>query len=173
MGISLFADQDTLEPLALFVRANFARYAYMVDGRHVHEKPARQRDMAGNPGALLRDGFLGDLNQDLLAFFKELANGGHGGALNVSARVHATFLEAAAPSTALCGSTALRPLLEPGGGSRSADLGAVGKIFVLAFGFRILFGCRTFLDISLSSLNRVRSFAFVFNIAWAGALFYV
>ena len=46
----------------------------MVDGRHVHQKTSRERDVAGYAGTLLADGFLGNLHQDLLSFLEQIGN---------------------------------------------------------------------------------------------------
>src|ERR1700690_2745667 len=46
----------------------------MVHRRHEHQKPSRQRDVAGDARALFPDRFLGDLNQNLLSFFQQFAD---------------------------------------------------------------------------------------------------
>ena len=94
--VSFFADQDALEALALLVRADLARYANMIDRRHIHQKAARQRNVAGDARAFLGDWLFRDLNQDLLAFLEQLADCRHGSALNISTCVYAALLEAAA-----------------------------------------------------------------------------
>ena len=55
-------------------------------GRHVHQITSRQRDMAGNTRALLRDRLLGDLYQDFLAFLEQVADGRHRGTIAAVAR---------------------------------------------------------------------------------------
>src|SRR5699024_4904030 len=54
--------EDGLEPTAFGVR-ELAGDAGGVPVRHVDEEPAGQRDLRGQPGALLPDGVLGDLHQ--------------------------------------------------------------------------------------------------------------
>src|SRR5205814_6128090 len=56
-----------------------ARDAGMVHGRHVDEKASGQRDVTGDARALLADRFLGDLNQDFLSFFQQIADQGYVG----------------------------------------------------------------------------------------------
>ena len=69
-----FAHHDPLEPLAFLVGRNLAGNSRMVDGRHVHQKTSRERDVAGYAGTLLADGFLGNLHQDLLSFLEQIGN---------------------------------------------------------------------------------------------------
>ncbi len=52
------------------------RDADVIDRGQVHDVAAGQRDVAGAPGALGADGLLGDLDDDLLAFADDLADGG-------------------------------------------------------------------------------------------------
>ena len=55
--------EDGLEPLALGVR-QLAGDAGGPAARHVHEEPAGQGDLSGQPGALVPDRILGHLRQD-------------------------------------------------------------------------------------------------------------
>src|ERR1700719_1904394 len=50
----------------------------MLERRHVDHVPARKRNVGRNPRALLPQWLLGDLHDDLLAFFQELADGRRG-----------------------------------------------------------------------------------------------
>src|SRR5580658_4513320 len=69
-----FAEDDALQALALFLGGNFARNAGVVHRRHVDQEAAGQRDVAGDARALLTNGLLGDLHQDFLAFFQQVAD---------------------------------------------------------------------------------------------------
>ena len=68
--------QDLLEALALFVGRDLAGDADVVDRRHVDDEAAGQRDVRSDARALLAEGFLGDLDDDLLAFFEKVGDGG-------------------------------------------------------------------------------------------------
>jgi len=46
----------------------------VVHGGHEHQESSRQRDMGGNPGTLVPNGFLGHLNKDFLALLKAILN---------------------------------------------------------------------------------------------------
>src|ERR1035438_4177017 len=46
----------------------------MVYGRHVHQEPSRQRDVAGDACAFLANGLLGNLHQNFLTFFEKVAD---------------------------------------------------------------------------------------------------
>jgi len=50
----------------------------VLDRGHVDDKAAGQSDVGGYAGALLSQGFLGNLHQNLLAFPEQLADGGVG-----------------------------------------------------------------------------------------------
>ena len=65
---------DALQPLALFLGSDLARHADVIHRRHVDQETARQRDVAGDARALLADRLLGDLYQDLLAFFQQVGD---------------------------------------------------------------------------------------------------
>ena len=71
--------QHALQAQALFVARNFARNADVIDGRHVDQKPAGQRDMRSDARAFLSERLLGDLNDDFLTLFQQIADGGPGG----------------------------------------------------------------------------------------------
>ncbi len=66
-GFAALVHQNALEPLALFVGGDFAADADVRDGGHEDQEAARQGDVRGDARALLGDGLLGDLNQNLLA----------------------------------------------------------------------------------------------------------
>src|SRR3954469_24362489 len=104
MRLAFFADEDSLQAHALFVRTDLARYAGVVHRRHEHQKAPRQRDMAGDPRPLLRHRFLGDLDKDLLPFFQQFIDLRHRAAWNIAARTSThrapTALRASATATA-------------------------------------------------------------------------
>ncbi len=91
----------------------------MIDRRQVDDVAARQRDVAGDAGALGADGLLGDLDEDLLALAHDLADGGAlGDARRLLVGPALRLAGAAAPVAA-----ALLPALvaaRPRGGSRTA-----------------------------------------------------
>ena len=70
--------QDALQADALFVGADLARHADVIDGRHVDQEAAGQGNVRGDAGALLSQRLLGDLDDDLLAFAQQIADGGRG-----------------------------------------------------------------------------------------------
>ena len=81
LPVLALADDDALQPLALFFRRDLARNAGVVHRRHVHQEPARQRDVTGDARALFADRFLGNLDQDFLAFFEQVGDQRNGGVL--------------------------------------------------------------------------------------------
>src|SRR5678816_4415952 len=70
---TVFGD-DALQPLALLIGCDLPRYANMVHGRHIHQIPPGESDVRSDTRALFTQGFLGNLNQDLLAFSKKFGN---------------------------------------------------------------------------------------------------
>src|SRR6185437_1824495 len=74
MTIFALALNNSLQPLALFFRSNFARHTSVVHGRHVNQKTSRQRDVAGDASAFFTDGFLGDLYKNFLAFLQKISD---------------------------------------------------------------------------------------------------
>src|SRR5439155_1877764 len=60
---------------ALLVGADALRDADLIDGRHVHDVAAGQRDVARDASALGADGLFRDLDDDLLSFAHDFANG--------------------------------------------------------------------------------------------------
>ena len=75
--------QNALQPLALFIGRNLARDADMLDGRHVDDETARQSDVRRDARALLAERLFGDLNDDLLAFFQKVGDGGQAAGVRV------------------------------------------------------------------------------------------
>ena len=65
--------QNPLQAMTLFVRSNFAAHAHVAHRGHEDQEPAGQRDVAGDARALLGDGLLGNLHQDLLARLQQVA----------------------------------------------------------------------------------------------------
>jgi len=55
---------------AFAIGIDFPRHAEVLHRRHIHEKATRQSDVRSDARTLLRDRLLGDLYQDLLAFFQ-------------------------------------------------------------------------------------------------------
>jgi hypothetical protein len=66
-GFAALVDENPLEALALLVGGDFAADADVRDGGHEDQEAAGQGDVRGDARALLGDGLLGDLNQNLLA----------------------------------------------------------------------------------------------------------
>ena len=73
-AVFALAGHDALQTLALFFGIDLARHANVVHRRHVHQEPARQRDVAGDARALLGDWLLGDLDQDFLPFLQQVGD---------------------------------------------------------------------------------------------------
>ena len=71
--------------MALFLGGNFARDAIVIHGGHIDQEAPRQGDVAGDARPFFADGFLGNLHQDLLTFFQQVANLRHGATLKFSA----------------------------------------------------------------------------------------
>src|SRR5215207_1010159 len=65
---------ELAQALALGVGLDLARDADVLDGRHVDEEAARERDVRGDARALRGDGLLGDLDDDLLPLAEEVCN---------------------------------------------------------------------------------------------------
>ena len=74
MSIFTFANNDPLQSLAFFFRSNLARNAGVVHRRHVDEETSGERDVTGDTRALFADRLLGNLHQDFLTFFQEIAD---------------------------------------------------------------------------------------------------
>ena len=71
--------QDALQPAALLIARNLARHADVVHGGHINQKAARQGDVRGDARAFLPQRLFGDLDDNLLAFLQQIADGGAGG----------------------------------------------------------------------------------------------
>ena len=63
---------DLAQAVALVAVGDLARDAGVIDGRHVDEKAARQRDVGGDAGALGAERRFRDLNQDLVALAQQI-----------------------------------------------------------------------------------------------------
>src|SRR4029077_16494381 len=63
---------DAPQAASLFARFDFSGDADMVDRRHEHEEAPGERRVGGQPRALGAQGFLGDLDDNLLAFLDEI-----------------------------------------------------------------------------------------------------
>src|SRR5262245_56190726 len=66
--------ERALQSLALFVSADLARDADVIDRRHVDYVTARQRHVRGDAGAFLADRLFGDLDDDLLPFAQKVGD---------------------------------------------------------------------------------------------------
>src|SRR5580704_9637691 len=73
IDIAGFAD-ETAEARTVFGGNDFARNAGVMNRRHVDEEAAWESDVAGDARALFAEGFLGDLDDNVLAGFKHFAN---------------------------------------------------------------------------------------------------
>src|ERR1039458_10049693 len=62
--------QNPFQPQTFLVARNLARHANVVHARHIHQEPARQRDVRRDARALLSQRLLGDLYDDLLPFLR-------------------------------------------------------------------------------------------------------
>src|SRR5581483_3755434 len=119
-AVRVLGKDDALQPLALFVAGNLARDADVIHRRHINQKASRQRDVAGDAGALFADGLLCDLDEDFLPFFQQVGDFRSRSALDVAAGAHPASATAAA--AALVITRALRRALlvtgGPGGATR-------------------------------------------------------
>src|SRR5207302_9755970 len=97
------AQDDAFQALSLFLRRDLARHARVIHGRHVNQETSWQRDVAGDASALFSDRFLGDLNQNLLAFFQQIADQGN--------RCRLTPAEAAFTASSSAAAAAIPPLV--------------------------------------------------------------
>jgi hypothetical protein len=70
----------------LFSGCDLPRNAGVVERRHVHEEATRESDVAGDARALLAEGFLSDLDDDLLALLEHVRD-----QLNLSRRMRAVM----------------------------------------------------------------------------------
>ncbi len=85
----------------------------MVDRRHEDQEAARERDVRCDAGALLGDGLLGDLDEDLLAGLEQFADGWevgrlHGAAATTAVAASATGALAVARAAGVAGTIAAR-----------------------------------------------------------------
>ncbi len=62
--------QNAFQAQAFFVAGDLARDAHVFERRHVDHVAAGQRDVRSDARAFLAQRLLGDLNDDLLAFFQ-------------------------------------------------------------------------------------------------------
>src|SRR5580658_9766578 len=67
--------QDALQPQTLFIAADFPRYAHVFERRHIDDVAPWKRDVRRDARALLPQRLLGDLNDDLLPFLKQVGDG--------------------------------------------------------------------------------------------------
>ena len=81
-GVALLGEEDFFEAAAFAVGLDLAGDAGVVDGGHEDQEAAGERDVRGDARALLGDGLLGDLDEDLLAGLQQVADGGQVGGLH-------------------------------------------------------------------------------------------
>ena len=67
--------QDALQAQTFLVARDLARDAHVLERRHIHHVAARQGDVRGDARALLPQRLLGDLDDDLLPFLEQIADG--------------------------------------------------------------------------------------------------
>ena len=139
MCASLFVDQHALQPLALFIRADLARYANMIDRGHVDEKASGQRDVAGNPRAFFSHRFFRYLDKYFLAFLQQIADGRLRFALDVPSATHWTAVTPSAESVLLAAFRTFCALLKSCGVGRRAKFSSAFLLGSFAFlnGFAI------------------------------------
>ena len=68
-----FAD-EVAQTRAIVGAGDFARDTDVIDGRHVHEEPARQSDVTGDARTLFAEGLLGDLDDYILTSLEHFIN---------------------------------------------------------------------------------------------------
>ena len=84
--LAALVQQNPLQAMALLVGGDLAADADVGHGGHEDQEAAGQRDVAGDARALLGDGLLGDLHQDLLAGLQQVGDDGQVGGLGRAAR---------------------------------------------------------------------------------------
>ena len=149
VAVLALAEDDALQALALFFGRNLARHAGVIHRRHVDQEAAGQRDVAGDARAFLADGLLGDLDQNFLAFFEQVADqrngrdsrGGGNAAATASTSPPAVAAAALVAGAIMAGTRTLGALRVSGGCRRSANFdagidGAVAAGFGVEHGFR-------------------------------------
>src|SRR5580658_274499 len=105
-GFAALVNENALEALALFVGVDLAADAHVRHSRHEDQEAAGQSDVAGDAGALLGDGLLGDLDQDLLAGLEQVGDDGQIGGLRGAARGSAATIAGAMTSISAAFSSA-------------------------------------------------------------------
>src|ERR671912_2876617 len=75
--------QNALQSMTFFIARNLAGNTQVLQRRHVHDIPARKRDMRSDAGAFLTQRLLRDLNDNLLAFLQQVCDGWQGRRLTV------------------------------------------------------------------------------------------
>ena len=145
VAVFALADDDALQPLTLLFGSDFARDAGVVDGGHVDQEAAGQRDVAGDPRPFLADGLFGNLNQNFLAFLQQVRDLGNG-LVFPAAEAASAAASARARTAVAVKSRALGALGVGGGACGSADFGAgfdgavtPGFGIEQSFGFRLRF----------------------------------
>ena len=100
-GFAALVDKNPFQALSFFIRRNLAAHSDVRDRGHEDQKAARQGDMRSNARALLGDRLLGNLNQNLLARFQQIADDRQVGGLHRPAR-HSAASAALSSLSALC-----------------------------------------------------------------------
>ena len=140
LRVTLFADQNALQALPLLVGLDLAADADVADRGHKDQETPRKRDVAGDARALLGDGLLGDLNQNLLARLEQVADDGQVGCLRRAPRGSAAALargrarSAGSPvsASAVSGASISAPVASPATAAASAISAACLTLTALA-----------------------------------------
>ena len=108
--------------MTLLIGGDLAADSHMRNGRHENQEAPGQCDVAGDTGALLGDGLLGDLNQNFLTRLQQVADDGQIRSLRGAARwaTTAIVLTLSARSTASTAAAASAITLRVGCASRLA-----------------------------------------------------
>src|ERR1039458_4650524 len=125
-SLAFFAEQDFLQAAAFGVGLDFARDAGVVDRGHEDQEAAGERDVRGDAGALLGDGLLGDLDQNLLPGLEQIADDGQIGGLHGHAAAAVTMATAATAAAIAVAALATPAIAPPAAAFRITAEVAVG-----------------------------------------------
>src|SRR5665213_618657 len=100
-GVALLAQQNFLQPAALAIGLDLARDSRVVHRRHEDQEAARKRDVRRDARALLGNGLLGNLNENLLAGLQQVADGGKVRGLRGGAAATVAVPGASAPTATI------------------------------------------------------------------------
>ena len=140
--------QNPLQAMALLVGSNLAAHAHVGHRGHEDQEPAGQRDVAGDARALLGDGLLGNLHQDLLAGLQQVGDDRQVRSLRRAARRSApAALGAAATLSASAAIAALAVRGEPAA--------SPGSRFLFLFGLELFVLAALFVEVQLDAMVEV------------------